>query len=215
MNRGYAELTSSAMSDPPRGPFGAAAPQPSSGEPVARPTTGSTGNDKVDALLSLFPGPVTLWPDRVRILRGLALSFIFIAIAAADVLPSIIAKHKIFYLVIFGGWALFIAVRLLPGAFKLTLDKDGFERVSLFLTFRRPWHRTDTMRLWRMSHRRIPYGPRMQCVGHDDEGGATNSGKRPLLGRFAALSNSYNLSAKESVSLMSQWRARALAQGGG
>ena len=51
--------------------------------------TSPTSSEEVDALLSLFPGPLTLWPDRVRTLRGLMLTFIFVmtAMVLAVLLP--------------------------------------------------------------------------------------------------------------------------------
>jgi|ERR1044071_2929301 hypothetical protein len=175
--------------------------------------TGPTSSEEVDALLSLFPGPLTLWPDRVRTLRGLVLTFIFVmtAMVLVVLLPPIATKQVGFLFAMLGGWAMVMAVRLLPGAFKLTLDKNGVERVSLFLAFRKSWQHVDTMTIWRMSHRHIvPHGPRMQGVGSDASGLSNNNGSRPLLRRVAALSNSYNLSAKELTALMSRWRARAL-----
>jgi hypothetical protein len=212
MNRNDAEPTSFAASDLRGGPLGAGAPPPSSGRPAAAPTKGPTSSDKVDALLSLFPGPLTLWPDRQKALGAIGLGLIFIAMVLAGLVPHA-TEWKMLYLAVFGGCALYFAARLLPGAFGLTLDKDGFERVALFLKFRKSWRRTDTMTFWRLARRRIAaYGPRMQSVGHDDIAHPANNASRPLIGCLGALANSYNLSAKELVALMSQWRARALAQ---
>jgi hypothetical protein len=195
------------------GASGAGAHQPSFGHAAAMPANDPAGNDKVDAVLSLFPGPVTLWPNRLRILGALALALILIALVLVGVLPPFSAKHQMIYLATFVGMALLFAILLLPGAFSRTLDEDGFERVALFLTFRRPWQRTDILTFWRMTYRGLSaYGPRMQCAGNGDSGRSANNDSRSLIGRIAALANCYNLSAKEIVALMSQWRARALAQ---
>jgi hypothetical protein len=73
--------------------------------PPATPAKGPAGSDNVDALLSLFPGPVTLWPNRLRILGALALALILIALVLVGVLPPFSAEHQMIYLATFVGMA--------------------------------------------------------------------------------------------------------------
>lgn|ERR1041385_3515488 len=176
---------------------------------------GPTNSESVDALLSLFPGPVTLSPDRAGAWRGLALTFIFIVTAAvlSRVLPAIATKHMTFVFVILSGWALFMAVRLLPGAFRLTLDKDGFERVWLFLAFRRPWQRADAMTIWRMAHRQIVRYRPSAAAGRDNAAARfTKAEGGRAIGEVVLFSDGCSLSANEFTALMSRWRALASGQ---
>src|SRR4051812_8574796 len=98
MNLDYSEPTSFAVSELRDGPSGAEAHQPSLSHPATMPANGPAGSDKVDAVLSLFPGPVTLWPNRLRILGALVLVLILIALVLMGVLAHFSAKHQVIYL---------------------------------------------------------------------------------------------------------------------
>jgi hypothetical protein len=107
------------------------------------------------------------------------------------------------------GLALLAGLMLLPNAFRLTLDKDGYERVVLFLKFRKSWERTNISTFQRISDWRIgASGVRLESIAHGAGPNSAGGGRGPI----AALANSYNLSTKEFIALMSQWRALALAQ---
>jgi hypothetical protein len=171
-----------------------------------------TSSDKVDALLSRFPEPVTRWPDRLNGLRGLALILPAIGIVLSGVLPMR-PQLKIPCLLPLICLALLAVLMLLPGAFRLTLDKDGYERVVLFLSFRKFWKRTNTTTFQRISNWRIgAAGVRLESTAHSAGPRVVGNSGRASIGRIAALGNSYNLSTKEFIALMSQWRARSLGQ---
>ena len=96
----------------------------------------------VDAILARFPGPVTLYPSRRKLIGmlAIALGFVTISILLLRGKPADSATWMIWAcLLFFGACALIGIVMLLPGAASLTLTAEGFEVVSLFRCMRTPW----------------------------------------------------------------------------
>jgi len=102
------------------------------------------------------------------------------------------------------------AVAMLPGAGALTLDAEGFEARNLFRRHRSRWQDTSGFQA-----ARIPPA-QQKLVVYDD---VTQSAKTlaqinvGIVGRNAALPDTYGLSADDLAQLMAQWRERALARG--
>jgi hypothetical protein len=182
--------------------------------PPSRPSgaTRAPGRD-IDAILARFPGPVTLHVGRLKFLGLLAASLGFAAALLYMLDDGALSPSATFKawlgIAVFGMCALVAAVMLLPGAGTLTLGGDGFERVTLFMTFRRSWRQVGNFTVVQYSPRR---GRAIRFVGYDDAALAAGNLNHRMSGRNAALPDSYGLSHEELASLMSQWRARALAQ---
>jgi hypothetical protein len=166
----------------------------------------------VEALLARFPGPLRLRASRLKFLGLLAVSAVFVGLCIymlkhGRLSPSGEMKAWI-GIALFGLGVLISVVMLLPGAGSLTLDQNGFERITLFLKFRTSWQRVDNFSVCEMAIRR---GRRMRFVGYDDSELPINNTSRQLTGRNAALPDSYGLSHEELAVLMRRWRLQALA----
>jgi hypothetical protein len=174
--------------------------------------TRAPGRD-VDAILARFPGPVTLHVGRLKFLGLLAASLGFAAVLLYMLDDGALSPSATFKawlgIAVFGMCALVAAVMLLPGAGSLTLGADGFDRVTLFMTFRKPWRQVGNFTVVQYSPRR---GRTIRFVGYDDAALAAENVNHRLSGRNAALPDTYGLSHEDLASLMNQWRARALAQ---
>jgi hypothetical protein len=113
-------------------------------------------------------------------------------------------------LIFFGLVAVVGAGAMLPGAGGLILDRDGFGVTSLFRRHRTRWQDATGFQA-----ARIPPA-RQSFVVYDD---ATQSKKSlakinvGIVGRNAALPDTYGLSADDLAQLMAQWRERTLARG--
>lgn len=166
----------------------------------------------VDAIMGRFPGPVTLHVGRLKFLGLLAASLGFVAtllymLEDGALSPSATLKAWL-GIAVFGMCALVAAVMLLPGAGSLTLGVDGFERVTLFMTFRKPWRQVGNFTVVQYPVRR---GRTIRFVGYDDVALAPDNRNYQMSGRNASLPDTYGLSHEDLASLMSQWRARASA----
>ena len=153
----------------------------------------------VAEILSRFPGPVTLRPSRTRWLLVLAIGLLF-AVGGVWMIQD--GKW------IFGLVALIAAVAMLPGAGGLILDREGFDVTSLFRRYRIRWQ--DTADFAAVS---IPPA-HQKMVGYNDlKRSSSRLAKMnvAIVGRDAAIPDTYGLSADALAQLMAQWRARALA----
>src|SRR5262245_6970745 len=165
-----------------------------------------------DAILTRFPGPVTLTISRFKALLVLAGSLGFVAVCifllkfAEDDPEAVIAAWA--GLAFFGLCTVVAAVMVLPGAGSLTLDGEGFEMCSLFRRHRTPWSRAS-----RFTVGTLPDANR-RMVAYDDDAltGFAAETSRKLLGRSAALPDTYRLSHDELARLLTQWREHALRQ---
>jgi hypothetical protein len=186
----------------PRGAFGRNDPSR---------TPASVGSADVDAVLARFPGPVTLHVSRLKFV-GLAAASLGFVVALLYILkddalsPSGTAKAWLGIAFLSIG-ALVGVVMLLPGAGSLTLGPDGFERVSLFFRWRRPWRRVGNFAVGQYSPRR---GRTIRFVAYDDADVAPDNFTRRISGRNAALPDTYGLAHEDLAGLMNQWRAQAL-----
>jgi hypothetical protein len=172
-------------------------------------------DNKVEAILAKFPGPVTL---RINRLKMLALFFGSLAFVVVGVLLIVFGKGDpeavmagIASDVFFGACALIGAVMLLPGAGSLTLDPVGFEVCSLFRRSRIAWPQANRFAVTALS---LPNGGKKQMLGYDNDGlqGVGADFSRNAIGRNSALPDAYGLSLEDLARLMTEWRERALAR---
>ncbi len=89
-----------------------------------------SSDSRVDAILSRFPGPVTLYPSRTKWLLILLGCGLFAAIGYWMISDG--DRRGWFVLIFFGAGSIAAAMMLLPGAGALTLDRDGFRAATLF-----------------------------------------------------------------------------------
>jgi len=169
------------------------------------------GGGQVAVILASFPGPVTLHPSRRKFVFALAVclasSVIALWLLQGDSLSPAGTAKLWLGLVVFGICALVPAVMLLPGAGRLTLDAEGFEQVSLYVKRRAAWRQVGNFTVRQYSLR----GRTNYFVGYDDARLSADNMKRHMIGRNAALPDTYGLSHDDLASLMTQWRARATA----
>jgi len=156
-------------------------------------------------LLARFPGPVTLYPSR----RKWLLMFIGTALFAAGGAWMIRGGDAWgwFPLIFFGVCALVGLAAMLPHAGALALDGDGFEGTNLFRRPRSRWQNVSAFEA-----RSIPPAHQLFVV-YDDASVSARSLARinvAIVGRNAALPDTYGQPAKELASLLEQWRALAL-----
>jgi hypothetical protein len=161
--------------------------------------------DKPDDLLARFPGPVTLRPSRTKWLLILLGSIAFTATGA-----WMVADGKTmgwFALVFFGLCAIPACAALLPGAGGLKLDRDGIEVTNMFRRHSYRWQDVTGFEAVGVP----PSGTRMVVFDFAGAAGKTiaklNVG---LVGRNAALPDTYGLSADVLAGLMARWRERAV-----
>src|SRR5262249_39696147 len=111
-------------------------------------------------------------------------------------------------LIFFALVALVAAAAMLPGAGALTLDRDGFEITNLFRRHRSRWQDAHGF-----TTARIPPATQRWLVYDDISQGAKRLAKInvAIVGRNAALPDTYGLSPEDLGDLMMLWRERALA----
>ena len=163
-------------------------------------------HSQVDLILSRFPGPVTLYPSRIKwllVLLGCGLFTVAGLWIVSQGTPS-----GWFPLGFFGSGSVVAALMLLPGAGALTLDGDGFRVTSLFRSGSSRWQDVtgfESVSLPRSSQR---------LVGYDNinmAGWKLAKLNVAITGRNCALSDTYGLSADDLAWLMTLWRDRAVA----
>jgi hypothetical protein len=160
-------------------------------------------------ILARFPGPLTLYPSRKKWLLVLAGSALF-AVGGFWMIKTGDARGWL-VLIFFGLAAAVAAVAMLPGAGALTLDAQGFEATNLFRRHRTRWQDTTGFQA-----ARIPPARQMWVVYDDITQNKKSIAKFNIgiVGRNAALPDTYGLSADDLAQLMAQWRGRALGQTG-
>jgi hypothetical protein len=161
--------------------------------------------DEAGAILSRFPGPVTLYPSRRKWLLVLAGG---VLLAAGGVLMVRSGDPTGWFpLIFFALVAVVAAAAMLPGAGALLLDREGFQVTTLFRHHRTRWQDATGF----MASRIPPASQRF--VVYDD---VTQSAKSlakinvEIIGRNGALPDTYGLSPDDLASVMAQWRERAL-----
>jgi hypothetical protein len=159
-----------------------------------------------DAILSKFPGPVTLFPSRTRWFWVLLGCMIFVAggihmIAVGAATGWLVAGF-------FGLGTVVAAVMLLPGAGALKLDRDGFEVTSLYRRHRTRWQDATGFEAVTVA---VPF--RVQrMVAYDDVNLAGQSLAKlsvAIAGHNAGLPDTYGLAVDDLAGLLKAWRARA------
>jgi hypothetical protein len=163
-----------------------------------------SSDSRVDVILSRFPGPATLYPSRMKWLLVLLIGVLFAVVGYWMVSDG--DRRSWFVLVFFAAVSIVAAVMLLPGAGGLTLDRNGFRATSLFRSSSSRWQ--DVTGFEPAS---IP--PSLQkLVVYDDinlTGRKIANLNVALVGRNAALPDTYGLSPDDLARLMMLWRDRA------
>jgi hypothetical protein len=162
---------------------------------------------QADTILARFPGPVTLYPSRLRLLVGFVLCLgltvfsYYLLLNAIEAWSSEVIWAAASILVI-GGLAARLAIMLLlPGATGLTLDADGFAISGIFRRTRHSWRSVGGFRVHEPDDERLP-----PWVAFDTTGARRHGAKAA-----GALPINYPLPLEDLAWLMTQWRERALA----
>lgn len=166
----------------------------------------SSTSPAVAARLVRFPGPLKLRPSRKKWLLVLAGGALFVAGGIWMVRSG---EGAGWFVLSFFSLGVFAALlQLLPGAGLLALDREGFEVTTLFRRRRTGWQ--DAVGF---AAARIPTTSEL-LVAYDDSRYVSKRIGRinvALVGRNAALPDTYGLAAAELAQLMEEWRERALA----
>jgi hypothetical protein len=168
------------------------------------------GKDKANAILARFPGPVTMPANRRKAAAVLAGSLGFVAMGILVLRYGDGEADEIFWawaaIAFFALCAVVAAVMLLPGAGSLTLAADGFTMCSLFRKAHTPWRQASDFAVAQSGDKRMTF------VGYEDAraSGFAAETSRSLIGRNAALPDTYGLTHEELAQLLTRWRERAL-----
>jgi len=175
---------------------------------------------KVDALLSRFPGPVTLAVGRARWLGVLAIAVAFV-LACVFLLCGDLGIDEAWDrwiawagIVFFGLCSLVAVIMLLPASGSLTLDADGFETRHMFRNARTPWRQVSEFSVTEDEEGDEWFKPSRVVVYDDARLKGTIAETVSMLGGNAIMLDTYGLSHQTLAALMTQWRARALAPDG-
>jgi hypothetical protein len=156
-----------------------------------------------DDILARFPGPVTLSPSRRKWALILLISAGFTAIGVWMVASGNTTGW--FPLAFFGLCAVAAVIAMLPGAGGLKLDRDGFAITNLFRSHSYRWQETSGFAVARVSGNKMVVFDDVNAAGH-----AIASMNVGLVGRNAALPDTYGLGADTLAELLTFWRARAV-----
>jgi|GEM_PF-3613187 len=99
---------------------------------------------QVDTLLAGFPGPVTVYPNRLKILFAFVLCLGFLAFSVHLLLQAIeVWSSELLWasacILLFGGGLVRCAILLLPHSAGLTLDASGFTVRGAIWSVRYAW----------------------------------------------------------------------------
>ena len=160
--------------------------------------------DKADAILARFPGPVTLRPSR---LKWIFILLICVAFAVGGYFMAADGKTIGWWILAFFGLGVPVSIAaMLPGAGGLTLDRGGFEVVNLFRRQSYTWAEVSGFK-----KAQLVYQNEMVVFDHAGAKGkmiaSVNTG---LVGRNAGLPDTYGFSTDVLADLMARWRDRAM-----
>lgn len=167
---------------------------------------------QAETLLARFPGPVTLTPNRRRLLIGLVLFVGLTVFCVAVLIPRLPnvggydAVMTVFSSVVCAVLTVRVAILLLrPRIIGLTLNADGFQIGGFFRSVRVRWR---DVRNFRIEDR----GDDGKQVIYDEFTAA--HGPRPgVVKKAHVLGDVYSLPEEDLAWLMGQWREQALAAG--
>jgi hypothetical protein len=162
-------------------------------------------DDRLDAILARFPGPVTLYPSR----RKWAIIFVVGGLAAAGGVWMVETEHPWgwFVLIFFLIGTITAGAALLPGAGRLTLESGGFEIKNLYRRRRIRWQDVTGFEA-----AVIPPSAR-KFVLYDElkaKDRVISKFNTAIAGRNAALPDTYGFSADDLADLITRWRERAI-----
>jgi hypothetical protein len=151
--------------------------------------------------LTRFPGPLRLYPPRLRYLLGVPVGLFFLAL-------SLTYEHKGGFWggILLSSFAIVAsAASATPQMNSLTLRDDGFDVRFNFRRVTVPWREArDFMVVGQDSNAYIMFrNDGLSSIGMSEYGG-----------RNAALTRTYGMPAEELAALMQQWRERAMAAHG-
>jgi len=155
-------------------------------------------------LLSLYPGPVMLYEPRLKWLMVLAGCLAFTLIGIWMVLDG---EWLGWFPLVFFGLGVLAAAALLIRPGSLQLDEKGFEFRNLIRRTRATWRDTAGF---------VPVNvptTNTVVVGYNDVNAAGRIAElnRSLIGRNAALPDTYGLAPEALAELISRWRERVLS----
>jgi len=107
---------------------------------------------QVDTILAGFPGPVRLYPNRLKVLGVLAVCLGFTVFSVYLLLRAIEANSsEVIWasasILLFGAFTARGLLLLLPGMMGLTLDATGFEVSGIFRRVRSSWRDVGNFRV--------------------------------------------------------------------
>lgn len=170
---------------------------------------------QVDAILTKFPGPVTLHLTLNRRLLGLAFGVCGTALFVWFWMTPGGYRASYWYMeplgiVFFAGLTIRAVILLIfPSAARLKLDADGFEIGHVFYRVRRSWRdvgdfSVETRHVWR-------YGPHRQVMYDTLNGGTARRGAKEKAHPVPEFYGRPRLHGEVLAWLMNAWRRRALA----
>ena len=165
-------------------------------------------DDKIAAILSSFPGPVTLYPSRKKWLFLFSAGALFSAGGLAMARSGETVGWYMFAL--FGIVALIPLVVMLPGSGWLVLDRDGFDYKTIFISKRARWRDASNFRAGKIP----PAGTKLVLYDDASTTGLNADLTTTFTGRNSTLGDTYGFSPDDLARLMAQWRERAVGQSG-
>jgi hypothetical protein len=161
---------------------------------------------RIAAVFERFPGPVTFRPSKLKYLALLVVSAIF---TASAFLPNMDAATGWFVGLFFGLCTLIALIALMPGAMRLTLERERFIVKTLFRMQACPWKETDAFAAVKVPSK--PW-PRMMLGYNWTKHADTRLGRMnvALCGRNCALPDNYGWGIEDLAALMAAWRTKAL-----
>jgi hypothetical protein len=179
--------------------------------------------NEVDDIVATFPGPVTLFPSRLKWWIILMLGVImtatsvwvavlpFVDAVKAGQSPYIATAVGLFGAIFFGFGMVLAVLSLVPSRSYFRLDEDGFEIVSPVLKKKRfSWGEVSDFATYRVRPTSIVVfktaNPRLLNM--------SEMWDSILSGRDGGLSETYGFEAVDLVRLMATWQGMALRQRG-
>jgi hypothetical protein len=171
-------------------------------------TSAAEEQQKIEQILSQFPGPVTLYPSRSRLALMAFGSLLFVAISIWAIRTSS-GDWEIFLAwasTIFFGLCLvvFCLQLLLPGSSSLTLERDQFTTAGFFRSSTHSWRDVRDFSVWQFRNNK------MVLFDSRAETSPLKGLNTALSGKNSGLPDTYGFKADALVELMTRWRERAL-----